>query len=112
MSYSDGTISGPSVKNAREIYDSIMVEIEPDLLTHNLPLLEEKYRGESTEKRSLRLNRYNKAMAEYRIKRDEFLSVQHQGVSSYCKEEMKKMEREIQGNEQKTIAFLEDYFSV
>ena len=43
------------------MYDQIMGQIEPDLLTHQIPLLEEKYKNEKPDERKRRLEAYAKA---------------------------------------------------
>lgn len=44
------------------MYDIVMEAIEKDLLRKNLPLLEEKYKGESEEKRLKRLAHYQECL--------------------------------------------------
>lgn len=43
------------------MYDQIMGQIEPDLLTHQIPLLEERYKSETPEERKKRMAAYAKA---------------------------------------------------
>jgi hypothetical protein len=43
------------------MYDQIMGQIEPDLLTYQIPLLEKKYKNEKPEERAKRLEAYAKA---------------------------------------------------
>lgn len=49
----------------QQVYDALMGEIEPDLLTTSIPLLEEKHKGESDEERSMRYRRYEQAYEQY-----------------------------------------------
>jgi len=42
-----------------------MYDIEQDLLTENLPTLEEKYKGETEEEQKERTRRYARALSEY-----------------------------------------------
>ena len=43
------------------LYDQIMGQIEPDLLSDQIPLLEEKYKTETAEERKNRTDAYAKA---------------------------------------------------
>lgn len=49
----------------QELYDNIMRGIEPELCSDSVPLLTEKYKDESKEDRIKRVERYNKAYAEF-----------------------------------------------
>ncbi|MFH0851969.1 MAG: hypothetical protein V1876_04445 [Candidatus Peregrinibacteria bacterium] len=55
----------PPVKTGAEIFDSIMVEIEPELTTAGSKGLDEKYKGETPEQKKARGERYAKAFEEY-----------------------------------------------
>ncbi|MDD5103526.1 MAG: hypothetical protein PHX93_03955 [Candidatus Peribacteraceae bacterium] len=55
----------PAKRTGREIYDSIMREIEPELLSAELPFLEERYQHDTPEQQKKRAERYIKAMDEY-----------------------------------------------
>lgn len=50
---------------AREIYDRIMAEIEPDLLLSTIPLLDTKYAGETTVQHEERMKRYAVAYKKF-----------------------------------------------
>ena len=55
----------PVIPSGEEMYDQIMSQIEPDLVTAQLPLLKEKYKDETPEQAKARADRYNRAFAEY-----------------------------------------------
>lgn len=48
-----------------QIYDALMADIEPELLTANIPLLDETYATETVAERAKRLKRYERAYAAY-----------------------------------------------
>ena len=48
-----------------EIYDTLMMQIEPELVSANIPLLDAEYVGESEADRALRYERYTRAYATY-----------------------------------------------
>src|SRR3989338_3210649 len=47
--------------SAERLYDEIMANKNPDLLTKNIPLLEERYKGETDEQRKMRQEQYQVA---------------------------------------------------
>ncbi len=49
----------------QDLYDTIMRAIEPELCSDSIPHLTEKYKDESREDRVKRVERYNKAYAEF-----------------------------------------------
>lgn len=55
----------PAMQGGEEIYNRIMREIEPELTTDQIPLMEEKYKDETEEQRGVRAERYQKALDEY-----------------------------------------------
>lgn len=56
--------SNPLVRG-QEIYDQIMAEVEPELVTATLATLGEKYKDETPEQAQARAARYEAAFAEY-----------------------------------------------
>lgn len=52
----------PLSRNAQELYDSIMKDIETDLMLSELPKLAEKYKNESEEETAKRGQRYFMAL--------------------------------------------------
>lgn len=59
------TSGGKPLPSGKQIYDALMAQIEPDLVSANIAGLEEKYRGESEVEKLKRAERYSKAMTEY-----------------------------------------------
>lgn len=57
-----------------QIYDQIMGEIEPDLTSALYPTLAEKYANETEEEKQTRMDRYEKAFAEYDVRYEAFLT--------------------------------------
>lgn len=50
---------------SREIYDSLMAEIEPDLLLASIPLLDIKYAAETPTEHEARMKRYAVAYKKF-----------------------------------------------
>ena len=53
--------SGQSQQTPQWLYDEIMLQIEPDLVTDQIPLLEERYKDEPENERQARMERYDRA---------------------------------------------------
>ena len=54
------------------LYDRLMLAIEPELTTAQMPYLDEKYRGESDTDRTARMQRYSAAFATFGTMLQEF----------------------------------------
>lgn len=55
----------PPLMSGDELYDSIMGSIEPDLLLSNMPQVVLDMEHDSAEAKTERIERYNRAFAEY-----------------------------------------------
>ena len=55
----------PPVFQGDDLYDQIMSEIEPELVSTVYDTLEEKYKNETPDEKAVRQVRYDKAFAEY-----------------------------------------------
>jgi hypothetical protein len=54
-----------AIARGKQIYDQIMAEIDPELVTDSLTTLSEKYKDETPEQAAARSARYDAAFAEY-----------------------------------------------
>ncbi len=54
------------IPTGSEIYDSLMSQIEPELVQANLDFLDEPYADETEEERKARYKRYSEAFVKYR----------------------------------------------
>jgi hypothetical protein len=101
----------PEVISGRELYDSIMNRIEPELTSANYPKIRELTANETTEQRKKRAERYIKAFAEYdrRFNREE-LRWQDQFIR-YRRASMAELEQESAGVDRSYITSLESAIS-
>ncbi|MFA6038909.1 MAG: hypothetical protein WCV62_05255 [Candidatus Peribacteraceae bacterium] len=53
------------IPSGRRIYDALMAQIEPDLVTATIPTLENTYKDETPEQNAERRKRYLAAFAKY-----------------------------------------------
>lgn len=100
----------PFLVSADVVYDMIMGDIEPELLTSELPFLPERYRAESAEEHANRMARYKAAYAAFDaefLKRN--LGWEH-AFRSYRKEALGEQEAANRNVEQCTVQVLEQSF--
>jgi hypothetical protein len=104
-------VAPPTVPKAEELYNSLMREIEPDLTTDQIPLIDEKYKGETPEETLARLEKYKKAFALYDEKSVEFFKDLSNKVTAYRKQALQEAETEVKGEEQVRISQIETLLS-
>lgn len=75
--------SAPAVLHATQLYDLLMKDIEPDLLSDVIPLLQQKYAEESTEEKTSRAMRYQQAFALYEERLAEYKTAWDQQLHRY-----------------------------
>jgi len=63
----------PVIPSTIELYDLLMQEIEPELVSMSVPLLPAKYRGETKEDADIRAARYAKAFQEYDRRLEQYI---------------------------------------
>lgn len=68
---------------AEEIYNTLMFDIEPDLVTSVVPHLDEIYMNETSEEHAARSERYKRAFAEYGRRHDMFTALWNEEVEDY-----------------------------
>ncbi len=60
-----------------DIYNMLMAEIEPELMTNNMSDLDEKYAGESEKNKKKRLKGYKKAFIKFNKNYDKLMQIWH-----------------------------------
>ena len=95
-----GDVTMPS---GDEIYDALMADIEPDLITTNLPHLDEKYAGETPEQKAARMARYEAAYARYDAVFTEWLANLKGVVNDTRHQALVTAEEKDRGDEQATL---------
>jgi len=79
----DGELVPPVIPGGTELYNQIMSDIEMDLTTENMPLLYEKYEGESEADQKVRMARYADAFAEYEKRFEQYQAKQSEEIRSF-----------------------------
>lgn len=94
-----------------EIYDGLMADIEPDLVSDAIPLIDAKYAGETPEQTAERLARYNAAYAEYDRQFTQWADEMEVLVNAYRKDALKLEEQDSKVQENAELGNLEAQFS-
>jgi RPA family protein len=99
----------PPIKflSGKEIYDSIMQQIEPELVSVMLPTLKEKYKNETAEEKTKRKDRYNKAFAKYHEMYTAYMADLDARIHRYHKEAMRSIEDFTRRGEDRALEELE-----
>ena len=100
-------VSAPVIPTAAEIYDAIMKDIEPELLSTNLSKLAEQNKDESPEENAQRRERYVKAMVQFEAQYAIYLAEQKQAISAYRRTAIASLEQKSQAKEADTLTDLE-----
>jgi hypothetical protein len=96
----------PKIPSGKEIYDSIMAKIEPELVSQNLPSLKEKYERENPEERGIRGKRYKAAYKKYDAAFKAYIADLERKVNTYRREALKSAEARDRENELSSLEAL------
>lgn len=94
-----------------ELYDQLMGSIEPELLTENIPHLDDKYTNESEDNRAKRYEHYTKSYEQYDEAFAAWHTNFHKKVTVYRREALRSAERESKTEEVPVLAQLEQDIS-
>ncbi len=83
-----------------ELYDSIMIDIEPALLTENLERTKREATTASPEEREELAARFHAAYAEYDQRSEEFMHRWMQEFHTYKRTAMQSLEQELSGEDE------------
>lgn len=89
------------------IFDAIMQEIEPELVSSQKDVITEKYKDETPEEKQARGDRYAKAFEEYDKRYAQFELELQSKVHAYKSSAMKSVEQDSRQNEVQDLAALE-----
>jgi len=91
----------------KALYNQLMGEIEPELLSDNLPNLEEQYANESQEQKQERGQRYRAAFDLYTTRLQSFQASSQELVSHMSKRAFGSLEEENRQEEAANLSTLE-----
>jgi len=104
---SSGIPQKPPFKSGAEIFDGIMMEIEPELTTTGSQALEEKYKNETPEQKKARGERYAKAFEEYEKRYAAYRLEQESQVHAFKRQVIHFAEDRSNGDDQQRLFSLE-----
>jgi hypothetical protein len=93
-----------------KLYDSLMEQIEPDLKTDSIDMLDFLYVGENAEERVLRMERYAKAIALFEERFDYLLSQWNLEVKKFRDVAMAKLKSAATQEESEKMSNLNQAF--
>ncbi len=102
---------GEPLPTGQEIYDKLMLNIEPELVTKNLNVLDAPYKDESPASRTKRYKKYAKAFAEYRKKYKAWIQNLNRAVQTYKRAVKKAIENVSKHEEDQALRSLEAQMS-
>lgn len=86
--------------SGKQIYDALMAQIEPDLVSANIAELEEKYRSESETEKLQRAERYSRAMTEYDKRYAALMSSLQQDIAAQKRDGIAAIEKKSSAKEE------------
>ena len=109
----DPTTNAPTFNDelAEQLYDMLMREIEPDLLSYNIPKLDEYYKEETPEQHEARMKRYERAYQDFEYAFQKFMNEVEEEVRENKRSALKEKEHESLQKEQEKLASIEEAFS-
>jgi hypothetical protein len=99
------------IPSGEQIYDFIMGQIEPELMSKELPHLEQRYKHEKKKQAKARAKRYQAAFAEYDKRFAEYTDWMNQKVHAFQRFARQTTERFESKKERGQIDDLESGFS-
>ncbi len=99
---------GKSLPTGQEIYDLLMVKIEPELVFRNLQKLDAPYTKETPAKRKTRYARYKKALKEYQKQYKAWTLKLNNAIKAYKRAVVQASEKNTKKKEDAALADLEE----
>ncbi len=98
---------GMRIPSGDELYNLLMGKIEPELTTDQLPLLDERYHGETPDESKARAKRYEKAFAEYDKQLQDYMEGLKQKLRAHQRIAMSSAELGAKAEEEDALTAIE-----
>lgn len=105
-----GLLDYLKIPTGQQVYDSLMAKIEPELVSGNIPHLDEPYTGETPEQRTVRYKKYERAYAAYDTAYQTWLKELSEVVQEFRRKALKEAESMSRQEEADAINALESQF--
>lgn len=96
---------------AKKLYNMLMVEIEPDLVLTNIPLLDDKYAGETAQQKEERLARYEAAYQEFDKRFAAYAAEQKAEARTGRRSQLQSDEAQDRHDDNQILSSIEEAFS-
>jgi hypothetical protein len=107
---SSGTVT-VRIPTGEELYNALMSEIEPELLTFAIPTLEQAHAGETPGEHATRIQRYKEAYRKYDEVYERWMLKFGQLVAQYRRQALKMRETAARSEETQAMDALEQKMS-
>jgi hypothetical protein len=97
----------PAVLSGAALYDAIMGQIEPELVSANLPFAADAFAQETAEQRAERARRYQAAFDEYDRRFEMHITQWDEQLRTYKRHAMSYIEGQARGEDNNEIASIE-----
>ncbi len=101
----------PHIQDGKEVYDSIMRKIEPDLCSDVIDTIDSKYPNETPEENAARMERYKKALITFQEEYEKYRVKRKGDIKSFGKNLVKSVEKKSEQEEKSTMSDLESAIS-
>ena len=81
-----------SLPSGREVYDTLMRRINPELVTDKLPHLDDGFADETPEQRNVRYAKYQEDFAQYNEAYAQWIEQTKAAADSYCRQALQSAE--------------------
>lgn len=95
---------------AKQLYDVLMAEIEPDLLLANIPTLDQKYANETADEKAARMQRYEAAYKKFDAEFTAFMAEVNAEVRTSKRESLAAKEAEAKASDKTQLSNIESAF--
>lgn len=100
----------PVLPSGRQIYDTIMGGIEPELVSSTIDELNERYKDEPPAQKAERKARYEAAFAEYDVRYKAYIHQLGEQVHEYRRASLRSTEERDRRQEDDVLHSLEESF--
>ena len=100
----------PKIPTGQELYDAIMMNIEPELTTDIAKTLDAKYKDESPEDRAARNQKYDLAFERYEEAYKEYMATLDSQVHRYRREVLVHAEMEDRVQDEPLLDKISGFF--
>ncbi len=109
-----GAVIPPKPKlppSGQELYDALMGQIEPELVSSELPNMGQRYTTETPEETAKRASRYGQAFLKYQKSYEGFRKMKDEEIVTYRKASFTAVEKESEAKDDEDLTKLDTQFS-